>query len=51
MRADKVALVATIVRLQAIFLDDVDLGKIGIKPIFTGPTGTMIVDALIHVRA
>lgn len=50
-RGDKVALVATTDRLQAIFPDDVDLAEIGINPFFAGATGTKIVDALIHAGA
>jgi acyl-CoA synthetase (NDP forming) len=49
--ADKAALVATIDRLQALFLIDSDLVEIEINPLFAGPTGTSIVDALIHTLA
>ncbi|CAN1538746.1 COG1042 Acyl-CoA synthetase (NDP forming) [Paracoccaceae bacterium] len=49
--ADRAALVATIDQLQALFLDDSDLFEIEINPLFAGPTGTIIVDALIHTLA
>lgn len=50
-KANLDALLATILRLQDMFLSDASLAEIEINPAFVGPTGTAIVDALIHVRA
>jgi acyl-CoA synthetase (NDP forming) len=47
--ADHAALIATILRLQEVFLGDPMLVEIEINPVFAGATGTTIVDALIHV--
>jgi acyl-CoA synthetase (NDP forming) len=47
--ADHAALIATIVRLQEVFLGDPSLVEIEINPVFAGATGITIVDALIHV--
>lgn len=50
-KANMDALLATIMRLQDMFLSDASLAEIEINPAFVGPTGMAIVDALIHVRA
>ena len=49
--ADRIALVATIIQLQSVFLTTPDLVEIEINPLFAGAKGTTIVDALIHVYA
>jgi acyl-CoA synthetase (NDP forming) len=49
--ADMSALVATIMRLQSVFLTTADLAEIEINPLFAGCRDTTIVDALIHVRS
>ncbi len=50
-KADMHHLVVTILRLQEMFLSDASLAEIEINPAFVGATGTVIVDALIHVRS
>ena len=50
-KANMDALLATILRLQDMFLSDASLAEIEINPASVGPTGMAIVDALIHVRA
>lgn len=50
-KADMDALLATILRLQEVFLSNTSLAEIEINPAFVGPAGVAIVDALIHVRA
>jgi len=50
-KADMDALLATILRLQQVFLSDTSLAEIEINPAFVGAAGVAIVDALIHVHA
>lgn len=49
-KSDMDALLATILRLQEVFLSDTSLAEIEINPAFVGPAGLAIVDALIHVH-
>jgi acyl-CoA synthetase (NDP forming) len=49
--ADLPALTHTIKALQAEFLADPTIAEIEINPLFAGPSGATIIDALIHVFA